>query len=66
MGSGKVLSIRKRVCSSLLLMNTIYSNLSIEIDRRGVVVHVYCSSEPGSTPTDIQAYEDGAYGNYFD
>ena len=47
-------------------MNTIYSNLSIEIDRRGVVVHVYCSSEPGSTPTDIQAYEDGAYGNYFD
>jgi hypothetical protein len=35
-------------------------------DKRGVIVTVYCSSELGSTPEDLQAYENGVYGKYFD
>ncbi|KAI4928981.1 hypothetical protein J4E85_005603 [Alternaria conjuncta] len=36
------------------------------LDKRGVVVYVYCGTEPGSTSEDLQAYEAGRYGNYFD
>jgi len=34
--------------------------------KRGVVVTVYCGTEPGSTFEELRAYESGRYGNYFD
>ncbi|KAH6866606.1 heterokaryon incompatibility protein-domain-containing protein [Alternaria rosae] len=41
-----------------------YANRRLE--NRGVVVYVYCGTAPGSTSEDLQAYENGAYGNFLD
>jgi hypothetical protein len=54
------------VCLRLLTPIVSIVNKILGVNGRGIVVYVYSGTQPGSTPEDLKAYEDGVYGNYYD